>query len=121
MQVATSNADNFARKPRKPRNQLNAVQTARLVNLIEAEYVLSDKNDAEFAAYAAEKLGREVTEHNVQYMRAQLGIKSRIDRVAEQNATKKKLSRGVDIDALLALVKTLEDRVVALEAKVSRQ
>jgi len=61
---------------RGPRNSLSTVQSARLVNLIETEFVSSGKSDEDFGKYASEKLGFEVNPRNVHTRRGELGIPS---------------------------------------------
>ena len=59
------------------RTSISVVESARLVNLIEAEFVESGKTDGEFGAYATEKLGFPVNVRLVHCRRTELGIPSR--------------------------------------------
>ena len=56
------------------RHTLSLVESAKLVNLILAEYAASRKTDAEFATYAAEKLGFKVDKTHVNTRRVELAI-----------------------------------------------
>ena len=67
-----------------PRSTVSLITSAKLVMLIEAEFVSSGKTDTEFASYASEKLGEPVNERNVKTRRAELGIKSRAELDAEK-------------------------------------
>jgi len=74
---------------------LTSVQSARLVNLIEAEYSASKVSDVGFAKIATEKLGFEVNNRHVQSRRVELGIplngppspdETRLDRIERDGA-----------------------------------
>lgn len=56
------------------RQFLSLTQSARLVYLIESEWLSSQKNDADFARYASEKLGFPVSVTQVYGRRSELGI-----------------------------------------------
>lgn len=55
-------------------NKLSLAETFKLGDLLRLEYLSSEMGDREFAAYAAEKLGFRITEHNVFGLRRSLGI-----------------------------------------------
>lgn len=85
-------------------NKLNLSETFKLGDLLRLEYLESGKSDREFAAYAAEKLGFQITEHNVRGVRESLGIER---------------PKPVVESALLARVENLETQVARLQREIA--
>lgn len=95
--------------PNIPRKQLSIVQSAKLLMLVEAEYVNYNKDDNTFAKYATEKLGFSVSGSNVTGRRNALDIPA--------TRTAKMAAKSLDTASLLSLLADIERRVAALERK----
>ena len=92
-----------------PRKQLSIVQSAKLLMLVEAEYVNYNKDDNTFAKYASEKLGFSVSGSNVAGRRHALNIPA--------TRTNNMMKKNTDVAALISLIEGLEKRIVELERK----
>ena len=105
------------------RSHLTSVQSARVIVLIEAEYVSSGKNDREFAAYASEKLGFPVNERQLHNRRIELGIPARRDIIKPEvdvpirlaSIEAQLISDQKEFRGLASLFLDLRDRVALIE------
>ena len=85
-------------------NRLNLKQSFDLTELVRDEFVSSNMNDKEFAAYAQKKLGFDINSDHVKTRRAFFDIEPKNPR-----------GNTKDIDALFDIICDLTARVKALE------
>ena len=91
---------------RRPQVKLGYMANHVLIGLLQAEYVASGLSDAEFANKVRDKVHPELNAAHVSHRRVACGIENNI-RPGKPPAS--------DIDALLAMITSLEARVAALE------
>lgn len=91
-----------------PRRTLSLVESAKLINLINNEFVSSKLTDEAFAKHATEKLGFEVLDRHVHTRRVELGLPSLRERPVEPP----------DLLAFAERVTTLERTVAAQRAQL---
>lgn len=89
--------------------KLSMLESMRLMNLIETEFLAKGMTDVEFARYAAEKLGFPVQSTSVLKRRNELGIPS--TRIVPGDTEK-------ELRGLAKLVMDLSQRVAALEGRL---
>lgn len=90
---------------------LSLADSFKLMNLLSTEYVLSGKDDSDFAIYASEKLSIKVNKDHIRNRRASLEIPNN-RRVA---AAEKRVKRGGKI---IDRIKALETALLELVARV---
>lgn len=105
-------------KERVKRNQLSYKEMFALSPLVAAEYVSSDKTDAEFAVLATERLGFPVSEGNVKAARELHDIPSRRERRLSE-ASSEDANSSAEVAALKRRIEALESRCVGLEGKIA--
>lgn len=101
--------------PRKERVTLQLASRIRLASLVQDEYHASGKSDGDFAALATERIGVPVVASHVQYVRAQLGMKSNHDLKREALLTRP----AAGTDELEARVNELEGRMRIMQAALA--
>lgn len=92
-------------------NKISMIASAKLINLIEAEYATSGLTDKAFAEHATMKLGFDIIESHVRNRRQEMGI--------ESNRDLARVASRADIGTLQDLIATLERRVTKLEFEMA--
>ena len=95
---------------RKVLNKLTMVQSAKLVDLIDHEFVSSGMFDIAFAEHASKVLGFPVIDRHVKSRREAMDIKT-----PERKKQERIVARPMDITAMQELVSGLEKRIELLE------
>lgn len=95
-------------------------QLFELMTLIKGTYTTSGLNDEQFAEHAQVALKFPVSAAQVASSRRELSIKSNVKLASEKRAAerpvKAKPATAADVDALMAMITELSDRVAKLEA-----
>jgi len=109
----------------KQPNRLNLGQRTKVVNLVASEYPTSDKNDTDFAKYAADKLGFPVFNYTIRAAReacdppvAQYLTKAPIKAEALLPMQARFDAHATRIDQLQDLIAGLEGRLASIEARI---